>query len=137
MLDRQVEVVGRFVAQLPGPLVPWIETARLKKHIEAAASVTELRQCLLAWGSEVLGLPAHTTLMELGRILVKAYPKVNDAGISRLLAELDASLYGAARSPNLVAWKQAFMSELGHVGKHKPFRASPLRHQGLPVLNPG
>lgn len=137
LFHRQAETVGRVVSQLPKPLAPWLETARLRKHFETATSIAELRQCLLAWGSEVLGLPAHTTLMQLGRTLAMAYPKVDGMRISRLLAELDAALYGAARSPNLAAWKQAFMEELGHVGMRKPFRVSPQRHQGLPVLNPG
>jgi hypothetical protein len=137
-LRRPIAGVGRFAAQLPKPLVPWLETARLRKHVEEATDVAALRQCLLAWGSEVLGLPTHTPLMELGRILVKAYPQVDGARLSRLLAELDASLYGAALAPNLGVWKQAFGDELGHVGMHKPFRVSPQRHhQGLPVLNPG
>lgn len=137
VFHRQAETVGRVVAQLPKPLAPWLETARLRKHLEAATGIAELRQCLLAWGSEVLGLPAHTTLMALGRTLARAYPKVDGTRISRLLAELDAALYGAARSPNLVAWKQAFMEELGHVGMRKPYHVSPQRHHGLPVLNPG
>ncbi len=137
-LRRPIAGVGRFAAQLPKPLVPWLETARLRKHVEEATDVAALRQCLLAWGSEVLGLPTHTPLMELGRTLVKAYPQVDGARLSRLLAELDASLYGAALAPNLGVWKQAFGDELGHVGMHKPFRVSPQRHhQGLPVLNPG
>jgi hypothetical protein len=137
LFHRPAETVGRVVSQLPKPLAPWLETARLRKHFEAATSITELRQCLLVWGGEVLGLPAHTTLVELGRTLARAYPKVDGRRISRLLAELDAALYGAARSPNLAAWKQAFMEELGHVGMRKPFHVSPQRHHGLPVLNPG
>jgi hypothetical protein len=137
-LQRQAEAVGRLAARMSRPLAPWLETARLRKELEAAADAPALRQCLLAWGSEVLGLPAQTTLMELGRTLARAYPQVAGTRINALLAELDASLYGARLAPELTAWKKALSDELDGLGARRPFRAVAFHHHhGLPALNPG
>jgi hypothetical protein len=135
---RQAEAVGRLAARLPRPLSPWLETARLRKELEAAADATALRQCLLAWGSEVLGLPAYSTLKELGQTLARAYPQVDGVRINALLAELDASLYGARLAPELAAWKEALSNELDGLGARRPFRSVATHHyHGLPALNPG
>jgi hypothetical protein len=136
--QRQAEAVGRFAARLPRPLAPWLETARLRKELEVAADAPALRQCLLVWGSEVLGLPAHSTLKELGRTLARAYPQVDGVRINALLAELDASLYGTRLAPELAAWKEALSNELDGLGARRPFRSLPSHHHhGLPALNPG
>jgi hypothetical protein len=137
-LQRQAEAVGRLAARMSRPLSPWLETARLRKELEAAADAPALRQCLLAWGSEVLGLPAHSTLRELGQTLVRAYPQVDGVRINALLAELDASLYGARLAPELAAWKEALSRELDRLGARRPFRSvASHHHHGLPALNPG
>lgn len=134
---RPVAAVGRLAARLPQPWAPWVETSRLRKQIDAAPDAQALRQCLLAWGSEVLGLPVHTTLTEMGRILVQAYPQVDGVRIHSLFAALDAILYGGEQALEPVTWKQAFMDQLDRVGARKHFRTAPMRHEGLPVLNPG
>lgn len=135
---RQAEAVGRLAARMSRPLAPWLETARLRKELEAAADAPALRRCLLAWGQEVLGLPAHSALSELGQTLARAYPRVDGVRINALLAELDASLYGARLAPDLAAWKEALSNELDGLGARRPFRAVATHHyHGLPALNPG
>ena len=136
VLQRQAQTIGKITARLPNPWAIAHETDHLRKAIEAAPDADALRQCLLGWGHRILGLPIHTTLTELGRTLVQAYPQVDGDRINRLLAALDASLYGGARLLEPDAWKQAFRSELDRVGGRKPYLAAPVRHTGLPLLNP-
>ena len=137
-LQRQAEAVGRTAARMSRPLAPWLETARLRKELEAAADAPALRQSLLAWGSEVLGLPPYSTLRELGQTLARAYPQLDVTRTNALLAELDASLYGARLVPELAAWKEALSRELDRLGARRPFRrVASHHHHGLPALNPG
>jgi hypothetical protein len=135
-LHREGQFIGRIRTHLPKPWAIAHETDHLRKNIEAARNADVLRKCLLGWGNKVLGLPHHTTLTEWGQAVVQAYPQVDGESLDQLLAVLDASLYGSTRGLELEAWKRAFRIELDRMGRHKPFHAHPIRHRGLPALNP-
>jgi hypothetical protein len=126
----------RLSARLPGPAARWRETTRLRKAIDAAEHARTVAQYLQDWGVRVLGLPFQTPLVELGQTLVLAYPGVDAEHVRRLMAALDASLYGGGQALDLDAWKRDFNGELDRIGIRKPFRAAQDHHAGLPVLNP-
>ena len=135
-LRRERQFIGRIRAHLPNPRAIAHETDHLRKDLEAAPDADALRQCLLAWGNRVLGLPVHSTLTEWGRTLTQAYPQVDAGSLDHLLAALDASLYGGTRGLDIEAWKRAFRIELDRVGGRKRFHPVSLRRRGLPALNP-
>jgi hypothetical protein len=135
---RMASATGRVAAQLPGPLARWRGRARLRKLIETATDVRQLHRYLLAWGREVLDLPARATLQELRLAIAEACPQPEGARISHLLAELDASLYGNGQPLNLAAWKKTLLDQLVTAGARPASRAvTSRRQQGLPALNPG
>jgi hypothetical protein len=132
VLHRRLHLLHR----LPKPAVRWRETTRLRRAIDMAENARALAQYLQDWGVRVLGLPFQTPLVEMGQTLVLAYPRVDAERVQRLLAILDASLYGGRQNLELDAWKRDFIDQLDRIGIRKPFRAAHDRPAGLPVLNP-
>ena len=135
-LHRRLHLLHRLSARLPEPAARWRETIRLRKAIDAVEDARALAQYLQDWGVRMLGLPFQTPLMELGQTLAQAYPECDAEHVQRLLATLDASLYGGGQDLDLDAWKRDFIDELDRIGIRKPFRKAHDRHAGLPVLNP-
>ena len=129
---------AQLAAHLPKPRLIWLETGRLKKHIDAAHDEHELMHYLQDYASEVLGLPSQSTFTELGRAMETAFPRVDVTHIRQLLGNLSASLYGGGKvTLEIEVWKQAFIDELERLGRRCPYREKDADHPGLPVLNPG
>ena len=72
----------------------------------------EWAQALQILATKHLGVRPHSHLRELGESIVRCHPRANAEQVDRLLAELDAAVYGSKPVRSFPRWKREFRKQI-------------------------
>jgi hypothetical protein len=81
----------------------------------------------------------ETTQPDLTKLILTLRPGADPATLTRLMQELDGTLYGGRQSLDFARWKRDFMRQVGRGAglRRRASRVSRIKRAGLPALNPG